>query len=129
MVYSRQVKAVTGGGKIMSSIAIRTENSDVDTPRFRAVAGNRQSVGRTMGEALDALTADWGDDIQETAVFIQRFQPDAYFTAAQCCRMQELLARRATLTAEERAELETLIDAELDATVARTESLMRPRQP
>ena len=74
-----------------------------------------------MGEALDALTADWGDDIQETAVFIQRLQPDAYFTAVQYCRMQELLAHRATLTAEERAELESLIDAELDATVARTE--------
>jgi hypothetical protein len=43
--------------------------------------------------------------------------------------MQELLARRATLTAEERAELEALIDAELDATVARTEDLVRRRQP
>ena len=57
-----------------------------------------------------------------------RFQPDAHFTAAQYCRMQELLARRATLRAEERAELETLIDAALDATVARTESLMRLHQ-
>ena len=82
-----------------------------------------------MGEALDALTADWGDNIQETAVLIQRFQPDAYFTTAQYDRMQELLARCTTLTAAERAELETLIDAELDATVARTESPMRPRQP
>ncbi len=113
----------------MTSIAIRTENSQAGTPRFRAVAGNRQSIGRTMGEALDALTADWHDDIQETAVFIQRLQPDAYFTAAQYHRMQELLTRRATLTAQERVELQTLIDAELDATVARTESLMRPRQP
>lgn len=113
----------------MPSIAMRTEKSQAGAPRFRAVAGNRQSVGRTMGEALDALTADWGDDIQETVVFIQRFQPDAYFTAAQYCRMQELLARRAMLTAEERTELETLIDAELAATVARTESLIRPRQP
>ena len=113
----------------MTSIAMRTENSQAGAPRFRAVAGNRQSVGRTMGEALDALTADWDDDIQETAVFIQRLQPDAYFTAAQYHRMQELLTRRATLTAQERVELETLIDAELDATVARTESLLRPRQP
>ena len=112
----------------MTSIAMRTENSQEGTSRFRAVAGNRQSVGRTMGEALDALTADWHDDIQETAVFIQRLQPDAYFTAAQYHRMQELLTRRATLTAQERVELEILIDAELDATVARTESLMRPRQ-
>jgi regulator of protease activity HflC (stomatin/prohibitin superfamily) len=113
----------------MTSIAIHTENAESGTPRFRAIAGNRQSIGRTMGEALDALTADWGDDIQETAVLIQRFQPDEYFTAAQYRRMQELLARRTTLTAEERAELETLIDAELDATVTRTERLVRLREP
>jgi hypothetical protein len=43
--------------------------------------------------------------------------------------MQELLARRATLTASERAELEALVDAELDATVARTDSLAGQRQP
>ena len=85
----------------MPSITMRTEHNEADASRFRAVAGSHQAVGRTMGAALDALTADWGDDIQETAVFIQRFQPDAYFTAAQYCRMQELLARRATLTAEE----------------------------
>src|SRR5215471_5448997 len=127
MVYSIQVNAITGSGETMTSIAIHTENSEAGAPRFRAVAGNRQAVGRTMGEALDALTADWGDDIQETAVFIQRFEPDAYFTAAQYYRMQELLARRATLTAEERRELETLIDAELDATIARTDGLMHPR--
>ena len=112
----------------MPSIAIRTEHHEAEAPRFRAVAGNRQAIGRTMGEALDALTADWGDDIQETAVLIQRFQPDTYFTAAQYGHMQELLARRATLTAEERRELETLIDAELDATIARP-ALMSLRQP
>jgi len=129
MLYSIQVNTVTRSGKTMTSIAIRTEDSNADTPRFRAVAGNRQAVGRTMGEALDALTADWGDDIQETAVFIQRFEPDAYFTAAQYHRMQELLVCRATLTTDERGELEALIDAELDATIARTEGLMHPRQP
>ena len=113
----------------MPSMTMRTEHNEADAPRFRAVAGSHQAVGRTMGEALDALTADWGDDIQETAVLIQRFQPDAYFTTAQYCRMQELLARRATLTAEERTKLEAIIDAELDATVARAESLRRPHQP
>src|SRR4030095_5945095 len=101
----------------MPSIAIRTEHNEAGAPRFRAVAGNRQAVGRTMGEALDALTADWGDDIQATAVFIPLFDPDAYFTTAQYHRMQELLARRATLTAEERGELEALIDTELEATI------------
>jgi hypothetical protein len=120
---------VTSEGKPMPPVAIRDESKEPGKPRFRAVAGHRQSVGRTMGEALDALTADWGDDVQETAVLIQRFQPDAHFTEAQHLRMQELLARRATLTAEERAELEALVDAELDATVARTDSLLRPPQP
>src|SRR5215831_16366094 len=113
----------------MTAISIRAENIGTDQPRFRAIAGNRQAVGRTMGEALDVLTADWGKNIQEAAVLIQRFQPDAYFTEAQYGCMQELLARRATLTVEERADLEALIDAELDATIARTESLMRPHQP
>jgi hypothetical protein len=93
------------------------------------MAGQRQSVGRTMGEALDALTAAWGDDFQETAVFIQRFQPDAYFSAAQYARMQELLSRRGTLTVAERTELEGLIDAELQATIDRTESLLQPPRP
>lgn len=65
----------------MPSIAMRTETHGVGAPRFRAIAGNRQAVGWTMGEALDALTADWGDEIQETVGLIQRFQPDAYFTA------------------------------------------------
>jgi hypothetical protein len=82
-----------------------------------------------MGEALDALAAEWGDDLQEAAVLIQRFEPDRYFTQAQHDRMQDLLARRATLTPQERGELEALIDAELDATIARTDPLVRAPQP
>jgi hypothetical protein len=82
-----------------------------------------------MGEALDALTADWGDEFQEMTVLIQRFRPDPYFTQAQYDRMQALLARRPTLTAAEREELEALIDAELEATIARTERLVQPSQP
>ena len=113
----------------MTFVAIRTEEQGLGKPRYRAISGHRQSVGHTMGEALDALTADWGDDVEETAVLIQRFRPDAYVTEEQHSRMQDLLARRATLTAAERAELESLIDAELDATVARTDALVPRRTP
>jgi len=112
----------------MTAIAIRTEEKETGEHRFRAIAGNRQSIGRTMGEALDALTAEWGDSIHETVVLIQRFQPDEYFTQAQYDRMQALLARRTALTPKERAELEALLDAEGDATVARTERLVRLHQ-
>jgi hypothetical protein len=113
----------------MTAIAIRTDQKETGERQFRAIAGDRQCLGRTMGEALDALTAEWGDNIQETVVLIQRFQPDHYFTQAQYDRMQELIARRSTLTPEERTELEALIDAEVDATVARTETRVRPQQP
>lgn len=113
----------------MTAVAIRKEQSESDETLFRAIAGDRQAVGRTMGEALDALTAQWEDNTEETTALIQRFQPDVYFTAAQYARMQTLRARLATLTQEERAELEALIDAELDATVARTDSLLQPQQP
>lgn len=113
----------------MTAIAIRTDQKETGERRFRAIAGDRQSLGKTMGEALDALTAEWGDSVQETIVLIQRFQPDQYFTQAQYDRMQALLARRPTLTPEERTELEALIDAEVDATVARTETHVRTQQP
>lgn len=112
----------------MTSIAVRREG-ETEEPRFRAIAGHRQSTGRTMGEALDSLVAEWGEDLPEAAVLIQRFQPDVHFTEAQHQRMQELLTRRTSLNPSERTELETLIDAELDATVARTDALAAPKQP
>jgi hypothetical protein len=62
-------------------------------------------------------------------MILPRVKPDPYFTETQHSRMQDLLAHRATLTAEERAELEALIDAELDATIARTDDLVRRHQP
>ncbi len=63
-------------------------------------------------------------NIDSSAILIQRFAPDAYFTQAQYDRMQELLARRAILTDEENDELDALIDTELDATVSRTDALV-----
>ena len=84
------------------------------------MAGDRQEYGATMGQALDALTADWGEEVRESLILIQRFEPDAYYTEEQQQRKQDLLARRTMLTPDERAELERLLDAELDATIART---------
>ena len=41
---------------MFAAIAIRREKRGTNQPRFRAIAGDRQSLRRTMGEALDALT-------------------------------------------------------------------------
>lgn len=113
----------------MTAISIRRDSASADVPRFRAVAGEHEAVGPTMGAALDALTANWGEEAQPTAVFIQHFGPDAFFTAAQHDRMEELRVRRDTLSSQERAELESLIDAEFEATVARAEKMLRSAQP
>jgi hypothetical protein len=108
----------------MTSVAIRERQEDTQNTRFQATSGNRFAVGRTMGEALDALLQNYEGEGEPTAVLIQRFQPDAFFTQAQGDRMRELMKRRDTLTTEERSELESLIDAELDATIARTDHLL-----
>lgn len=104
----------------MTAILVRPEPNAPENARYRAVAGGKESVGRTMGEAIDALIAGWDGEIRETTVLIQRFEPDAYFTKEQQLRMKDLLLRRDSLTPPERAELESLIEAELDATIART---------
>jgi hypothetical protein len=109
----------------VTAILIRPDDAPTDAHRFRAVAGPRQAVGRTMGEALDALTINWPDgEAPPAAVLTQRFLPDTFFSAAQHECLQFLLAYRDALTPEERRELEGLIDAELDATVARTDGLV-----
>ena len=56
-------------------------------------------------------------------VIIQHFGPDRFFTQAQYDRMQELRNRIETLSVEERTELDTLIDAELQATIDRLDAL------
>ncbi len=107
----------------MTAITIVKEKQKSGKSQFRAVAGSEESVGSTMGEALDALTAGWTEDVHDAAVLIQRFRPDSFFTESQHSRMQDLLGRRGLLTPNEREELEGLIDAELDATIARTDGL------
>jgi hypothetical protein len=109
----------------MSTVTIQTEQSPRPKHRYRAIAGGRQYFGSTMGQALDALTADWGDSVREAAILIQRFEPDEFFTEAQQLRKRELMARRAKMSPAERAELETILNAELDATVARTDQIVR----
>ena len=92
--------------------------------QFCAVSGSRQSFGKTMGEALDALAKELGQPSSSAVIFIQKLGGDEFFSDEQQARKIELKSRLDTLTTDERAELESLIDAELDATVARTEALV-----
>ncbi len=112
----------------MTAIEILRESNESESEtRYRAIAhsGSVQSVGRTVGEALDALTAQLGPEANGTLVIVQSMRPDRFFTAEQICRLQELTEgnRIGTLTSEEQAEYYGLIEAELLASAHRAASL------
>ena len=112
----------------MPPVSIQLEEYPKQARLFRALSGLRQSIGKTPGEALDALIAQEGEIMESSAILIQRFGSDSFFTQNQYDRMQYLLGHNAMLTVEESAELDTLIDAEIEATIRRTDSLVKPLQ-
>jgi hypothetical protein len=91
--------------------------------QFRACAGEAQGFGATPREALDALMEHLPDDAPAPIVIWPFNRGDAFFTEAQQNRLRELKARRERLTAAEQEELEHLVEAAFDATIARTQSL------
>jgi len=120
----------------MTTISIVPENTAAGHRSYRAVAGPIQSVGKTPGEALDALTAQLSETETNTLVVVQNRRPDQFFTAEQQQRMAELMQRwRAardsgqTLPAEEQAELDALVEAELRGAAARAAALLRQQGP
>jgi hypothetical protein len=121
----------------MTAVAIvREDTSSGGEPTYRAVShtGKAQSIGRTPGEALDALTAQLGEAESGTLVVVQHMRPDRFFSEAQIRRLDELLERRrlaqaagqnleTALTVDEEAELAALIQAELLAAADRASAL------
>ena len=106
----------------MTAITILPEKIGVEETTYRAVAGDRESVGRSAGEALDALASQLNDDEGGMLVVIQRLRPDHFFTAAQQQRLAELMSRwriardaGGSLAVDEQVELQSLVEAELEA--------------
>jgi len=115
----------------MTRVAILPEKLQGGEIAYRAISGNRQSIGKTAGQALDALTAVLPAEQTGTLVIVQNLRPDAFFTAEQQGRLRVLMDRwRAArdadehLAADEQAELDALVDAEVRATAARTSALL-----
>lgn len=119
----------------MTTIAILPEAAGTGKA-YRAIAGAVQSVGKTPGEALDALTAQLDDRDTGTLIVVQHQRPDRYFTAAQQQRLAELMNRWRTArdtgapwSIAEQSELEALTEAELQAAAERAASLVRQLSP
>ena len=110
----------------MTIISIVPEPPSGTETKYRAVAGQRQSIGKTPGEALDALTAQLDDQESGTLCVVQQMRPDRFFNEAQQKRLAELMQRwrqardRGTLfLPEEQAELDQLVAVELEAATQR----------
>lgn len=111
----------------MTTITILPET----TNSYRAFTGDKESTGRTAGEALDALASQLDDDESGTLVIVQNRKADRFFTASQQTRLTELMQRRraGNLSSEEENELESLVEAELDGARQRAETLLSGLNP
>jgi hypothetical protein len=116
----------------MTAITILPEKIAGEETTYRAVAGEKESVGRSVGEALDALASQLSDDEAGMLVVVQRLRPDQFFTAAQQKRLAELMSRWRTardaggsLAEDETGELQSLVDAELEAARRRAEATVK----
>lgn len=115
----------------MTTIAVLPISNADGEKGYRAIAGDKHSVGKTAGQALDALTAQL-DEVEFSALLvIQSFRPDSFFNAEQKKRLSELMAlwrlvrdEGRELPLEQQAELSSLVELELGAATARTAALM-----
>jgi pyruvate kinase len=120
----------------MQTIAILPEPT-ADSLSYRATCGQHQATGQTPGQALDTLEAELATTSTssgETLVILQRFRPDDLFTAAQQQRLRELMdqfqaaiAQGTQLAPTVQAELDTLVEAELEANIQRSQRLLQQR--
>jgi hypothetical protein len=114
----------------MTKVTITAEQPGSPDTMFRASAREGESVGRTPGAALDALTEQLGDATAGTLIVVQNLHGDEFFTDEQRSRLEALLvkwreARQSgeTLPAGDKAELEALVDAELDGSGRRAAAM------
>jgi hypothetical protein len=95
----------------------------MESAQFRAVSGNYHGFGVTPQEAVGDLMAMLPGD-PPTAIVVWPFnRGDAFFTGTQIARLRELRQRRETLIVDEYHELERLVEASFEATIARVQSL------
>ena len=75
----------------MTTVAILPVSDASGKRSYRAIAGDKQSTGKTAGGALDALTAQLEGDEFSTLLIIQNFRPDWFFSTEQQQRLSNLM--------------------------------------
>lgn len=105
---------------------------------YKAICGNQETTGLTPGQALDLMEASLiteGEPMAETLVILKRFHGDNLFTKQQQERLQELmdefhqsLASKTEFSAIKQQELNTLVEAELEASIQRGTRIIKQLQ-
>lgn len=116
----------------MTTVAIVPVQTRTGGRGFQAVAGRRMAAGDTAGQALDALTEQFPEVESESLLVVQQFRSDRFFNEQQQQRLSELMGRwresrdaGGQWSAEDQAELESLIDDELQASGQRAQEVAR----
>lgn len=114
----------------MTTVAILPVQTDGRITTYQAVAGRRMAEGKTAGQALDALTAQFPDVDAESLLVVQRLRADKFFSAQQQQRLQALIERwresrdqGSAMSPGEQAELESLVEAEVIASGRRAATM------
>jgi hypothetical protein len=116
----------------MQTISILVEPHS-QQPIYRAICGDHQAIGQTPGQALDSLETELATTTADEGI-LQRFRPDDLFTAAQQQRLRELMdqfhaaiAQGTPLNPPVQAELDALVEAEMEANIQRSQRLLQQR--
>ena len=119
----------------VTTIAIYPDRSSVE-PRYRAVAGDHEAVGKSAGEALDAVTAQLSDTESGALLVVRPAPTDAFFPEDRRARLEELMndwrsARDSgvSLLPANQAELNQLVSEELEAARRRAAALLGRKTP
>ncbi|HKP82579.1 MAG TPA: hypothetical protein VJT69_11195 [Pyrinomonadaceae bacterium] len=113
----------------MFRISIFREPDGKDVSRFSAFTSTLRSSGRTLGEALDALTTQHVE--KDSTAVVQFFHPDQFFSAANRDELSSLMDNwrrlrsiNQSLPSSEQEKLESLVDEELQAAGERAGNIL-----
>jgi hypothetical protein len=108
-------------------LPLPTKDGDIS---YHALAGDKESIGRTAGEALDSLTSQLSNDEKGTMIIVKNHKPDQFFGAEQQERLAQLMNdwreardQGSEFPNDKYLELRALVDAELEATAERATAL------
>ncbi len=114
----------------MTKVAISPVQTEDGHVSFNAIAGNKHTNGRTVGEALDALNEQLDDNERGTLIIIQNYRPDNFFGIEQQERLGSLMeqwrsARNSgnEFPSKKQEELDSLVELELMASAKRAKKL------